>query len=184
MSKRTALYVTVCFLLGVLAWAWEASHYHQYLDLQSLLRTSLWLSGAFWLLTLLLVRGWWYRPDLESWQRIQRAMVLAFVAILIVPPLFSASNRWGTAQWARPAAVVFEQEDARYQSRFGSADIDLKTQAPTQYLLFFYHNNQLCRIGYEEGPKFADRSRGDTLYLPISPGRWSYAWIPMEKLDL
>jgi hypothetical protein len=182
MSRRTAIYLTLGFVLGILCWALEAAHYREYLDLAALFRASLWTTLGGWGLLLLGGWAWWYRLELASWQRGQRAFLLGLVALLLVPPFFSATNRWGTAREAVATEVIFDQEVARYQSRFGGADVSASSRKPHQYFLFFYWQEQLCRIAYEEGPKFANQSRGARIALPLSTGRWGFSWIPTDLL--
>jgi hypothetical protein len=160
----------------------EASHYHEYLDLRGLLAASLAATLGGWVLLLGAGKSWWYGSTLASWERGQRAFLLGLVALLVMPPLLSLTNRWGTAAQAVATTVIFEQETARYQSRFGSAELGSNSRKPSQYLLFFYWEDQLYRIAYEEGPKFAHYDRGASVTLPISSGRWGFPWIPTEKL--
>ena len=116
------------------------------------------------------------RKDLEDSVARMQLFFTVFFALLLTTPLFmSWINRLAvSAANNPPSAVIFESEQARFSSRFGSSRLQ-KPQA-NQYLLFFYRDGQLYRLQDDE-PFFPDAQTGDTLRLNIVEGRLGYEWV-------
>lgn len=163
----------ILFLAGLVV---ELPFSMNYLQVRSFWKTSL-LLGI--ILGLVVAAGLVWRQRQQLTDSVARMQLFSavFISLLLSTPLFiSWINHAGltNASTTAPTAVIFESEQARFSSRFGSSRLQ-KPQA-NQYLFFFYRDGQLYRLQDDE-PFFPDAEAGDTLYLDIVRGRLGYEWV-------
>jgi hypothetical protein len=163
-------------LLGlVVAYTQELPVMMNYLQVGAFWQTGLLIGFGLSVVSLVLL---FFRPNVQSLpvvEKLQLSSTVLFIGLLLCPLFLSWTNRWGiSAKQAQTVTVIFESEQARFTSRFGSPEGTAKKA--NQFLLFFFQNGQLRRVNGKR-PFFPGAQSGDPIELEINDGRWGFQWL-------
>jgi len=132
--------------------------------------------GAVGLVLGLLAGRHFSRTAEDAVERIQVYLFFTALAVIFLPLLASLSNRWLSPHPPRMERVIFFEEKAYRQERFGLLFWGSPSDKPRGYYVFFMRDGKLERID-NRAPLSPPLQRGDALEISVREGLWGVEWV-------
>ncbi len=109
------------------------------------------------------------REDQEIIEKFQLTIGMMVIGAMLMPLIFSMTNRLGAFSSPMEESVEFVKNDAFNESRFGK----IPQENPDGYYAFVVRKGTVIRLTTKT-PIYQENQKGDRVLLPIKKGLWGF----------
>lgn len=164
------------FLLLVGLYALEIPFFNRYFSFS----TFLIYSEIFGLILAVAAAWYWGRKISDSYDLMRFRIGMLAAGLIFGPLLFSIINRSFDPWPASSRLVEFAGTDERISGRYGLPDPE-ETADATTYHVYFYHEQELIRIVFDQKPPLEGVQEGDQIGIIVRRGLFGLEWV--ERLQ-